>query len=257
MAITPVSSVRLGQYNNSVNFGSRKKNLEPQEEGNYNQPSGKKLGKLATVPVIVMMAMAPGMMDGKTPANAIPMDSEQLTELLAANTSSVAEVPPQQSRSTKNARYWEVFNKNKYKINKSFEILNADNNGIKGGEPRSYTLTFESIFKNKNDVYMIYLYPHDMVTDSDYKESRYPISSLVHHKPEYGEDFWGVITRPIDQTACEVRIPAKVAQDIVKLMKGEHELNYKGGRFKIVNTKSDDLFSRDLIQIYKDEGKLF
>ncbi len=258
MAIAPISNVKLNQYNNSVSFGSRRKNLELPEENNNNQPSGKKMGKLASVPVIVMMAMAPGMMDGKTPANVIPMDSEQLTELIAQNTSSMEEAAPLQSSSKKNARYWEVFNRHKDRISKSFEIIDADNNGIKGGRPRSYTLTFETISKDrKNDVYMIYLYPHDMVTTPEHQETCSPIRSLVHHKTEYGEDFWGVITDPRGQNGCEVRIPDEVAQEISDLINGEHELNYKGGRFMILTFKSNDIFSIDLIQILKERGKLF
>lgn len=79
MAIAPINGVNVRQnYNSTVNFAGSRKNDDGNERQNYTRTS-----KMATVPVVVLMAMTPGMMNGKQPITILPANDMNITEVLA------------------------------------------------------------------------------------------------------------------------------------------------------------------------------
>ena len=78
MAVGAISAseVRPNVYNTS--FGGKKKG------GSANLSVQKDTADLAKVPVMVMIAMSPAMLNANEPVKALPIDAEQLTEIIAA-----------------------------------------------------------------------------------------------------------------------------------------------------------------------------
>lgn len=84
MAILPVSSAVLNN-NNMVSFNGRKKKQSSEESA----PRSNKVSSLATVPVVVLMAMSPAMLNGKQSLAIMPDNTLNLTEVPADNTKNV------------------------------------------------------------------------------------------------------------------------------------------------------------------------
>lgn len=80
MAIAPINGVNVRQnYNSTINFAGRKRN----DDGEDSQQSPRRASNLATVPVVVLMAMTPGMLNGKQPVTIMPANDMNMTEVLA------------------------------------------------------------------------------------------------------------------------------------------------------------------------------
>ena len=80
MAILPISATDIGKHNNSINFSGLKKNKKYSSENNNNS---NKSNNLAKVPVMVMIAMTPSMLNAKTPVQYLPISNENIPELYA------------------------------------------------------------------------------------------------------------------------------------------------------------------------------
>jgi len=94
MVVAPVNNVNLKSYRSNVHFGHR---VEDDEQDRV-QHTPKKASNLVKVPVIVMMAMSPAMLNGIASAEAQNNNLER-TELLAMASPAQA---PQRSSSTQN-----------------------------------------------------------------------------------------------------------------------------------------------------------
>ena len=80
MAIAPINGINVRQnYNSTINFAGRKR----YEDGDDAQQNPRRASNLATVPVVVLMAMTPGMLNGKQPVTVLPANEMNVTEVLA------------------------------------------------------------------------------------------------------------------------------------------------------------------------------
>src|SRR5574344_1262532 len=80
MAIVPISSVEIDKnHSNMVSFGHKKND----KRGNQNRdlPSG--TNTMKAIPVVVLMAMNPSLLNAKQPVMALPVNSENMTEMYA------------------------------------------------------------------------------------------------------------------------------------------------------------------------------
>ncbi len=94
MVVAPVSNINLKTYKNNVHFGHRAE----EDEQNKVSHTPKKASNFVKVPVIVMMAMSPAMLNGISSAQAQDNNYERM-ELLAMASPSAA---PQSTSSTQN-----------------------------------------------------------------------------------------------------------------------------------------------------------
>ena len=204
-----------------------------------------KANPLASIPVIVMLAMAPMSADGKQPAQLVPIDSAHITELLAqANATNL------QTTSTKQS----VLD-NALKNNKSIQAdrILLKSKGQFGGEDAYFLLTS----MDKNDT-------HNRVEDIQIitrglKPKDHPpkVIELVYHDLGAGKEFCSV---KVNETffsndgktrlvTYETRIDDQSAQLIIDVM--ANETKWKNGtRIKFSETKSDELAAFKVI--YKE-----
>lgn len=170
MAILPVSGIRVNNNSKVTSF----KGLDFSENEEIQKP--RKSNKLASVPVALLIAMSPAMMNGKEPIKAIPIDTENQTEILAYTQPSELEESELQARpASTNAPFGFKMLGNK----KIFKTLNAT---VKG-EPA--TLIFAGVptidgRANENGVQYIYCIPKD----NDYPKNARDlpqVKSIIYH----------------------------------------------------------------------------
>ena len=178
-----------------------------------------KANPLASVPVIVMLAMAP-MVEGKQPAQFVPVDSEHLTEVLA-QANSVAPEAYAYSQAPQNGaplgvRYYARYGKVQ-------EIINAKANG------NDVNLVFYS--HNENAVQSVAAV-HFIDHSYDKNSLNLPISirELVYHNLGPGKEFCGVKlykeiknkkTGKISHVKYEYKLDDTSAQKIIDLIAGD------------------------------------
>jgi len=181
MAITAISSVKLGNTNNTA-FQGRKHHDEEIPAGK----APRQTGSLAKVPVIVMLAMSPINASSGQPQIAA-LNSDALTELVAANAPEPIVNNVTQSRSNRP----EVCSPEKIVMQKSF---------VSGG--KEYTMYYTDFYATKDKkantwVTAIYFVPKDykVYKFSDGTDINTPpeLVGLRFHDVGKGKEFVGAI----------------------------------------------------------------
>ena len=230
MAVLPINSVSVNA--NQYTFTGKK------------DKNSHKANPLASVPVILMLAMAP-MAEGKQPAQFVPIDSEHLTEVLAqANVTSLQTTTSTQSELD-----------NALKNNKSIQAdrILLKSKGQFGGEDAYFILTS----RDKNDTHN--RVENIQIVTRGLKPKDHPpsVTELVYHDLGAGKEFCSV---KVNETffsndgktrlvTYETRIDDKSAQLIIDLMANDTKWE-NGTRIKFSETKSDELAAFKVI--YKE-----
>ena len=221
MAVLPINNVSAKA--NSITFTSKPKR---DNENKYaGIPERQDSNSLAKVPVIVMLAMAPMMSDGKKPAQIMPIDNKALTEVLAqapANPMIVENVPQiRELRSGIKAI------DEQYHIH---HICNVTGNGQKG---RLIFADYNTNDKADKDIYKIF-YVEDRYANKNYGRLNPPhVVGLIYHDLGPGKEFCGIKIHDnrfdekynIDTHEYEVRINDEAAQKVIDLLTGDTEWN--------------------------------
>lgn len=219
MAVLPISSVNTGKH--TVNFQGRKRNIDNNiVEEQTNQ--SKSAGKMVTVPVAVLMALATTSLNAKEPANQGFDRNIDQTELLAY-TSPAEQVSQTDPSAT--ADYYTYLNKLKKsgKVIKTMEVP---------GKRESYTMVFmrDAAYKGGTDccskvILLSHLYAFDKKSLFDDPPE---VTALLYHNIGKEQEYCGAIvecTRKSDEDLAfikrEVRLPDEVANEIIDLIVGD------------------------------------
>ena len=168
MAVLPINSVSTNA--NQYTFTGKK------------DKNSHKANPLASVPVIIMLAMAP-MAEGKQPAQFVPIDSKQLTELVAQ----ASAVAPKAYEYTQNPQKEAPLGIEYLVSSKAQKVLPCLGNK----QPANLLFTTSRGDDEENRVTRIYYVENDY-DKSQYKEPPY-IQSLIYH--DLGEkSFLGIKT---------------------------------------------------------------
>lgn len=217
MAVLPINSVSVNA--NQYTFTGKK------------DKNSHKANPLASVPVIVMLAMAP-MAEGKQPAQFMPIDSEHLTEVLA-QANSVAPKAYEYTQSN-NANNSEGINSiaKRYKIQ---EIVPAIGNGKKAKLVFCDYASRHKDNKTSDLVSEVYYVPNDYKPIDIYTLPP-EVITLVYHDLGPGKEFCGIIVsekigekNQTKQTIkYEIRLDDKSAQKLIDLIAGDSKLKSEG-----------------------------
>ena len=165
MAVLPINSVSVNA--NQYTFTVKK------------DKNSHKANPLASVPVFIMLAMAP-MAEGKQPAQFVPIDSKQLTELVAQ----ASAVAPKAYEYTQNPQKEAPLGIEYLSLRKAQKVLPCLGNE----QPANLLLTTSHGDDEENRVTRIYYVENDY-DKSQYKEPPY-IQSLIYH--DLGENLSSV-----------------------------------------------------------------
>lgn len=171
MAVLPINSVSVNA--NQYTFTGKK------------DKNSHKANPLASVPVIVMLTMAP-MAEGKQPAQFVPIDSEHLTEVLAqANSVAPKAYAYSQTVQHDNSKLDLALRNNK---DLRDEKIHHIQKGKMGG--RNVYFVFTSIDKNNtfNNVHSIKIVGENLKPDDDPPV----INKLIYHDLGAGKEFCGI-----------------------------------------------------------------
>lgn len=205
MAVLPINSVSVNA-NQYTLTGRKDKNSH-------------KANPLASVPVIIMLAMAP-MAEGKQPAQFVPIDSEHLTEVLV-QANSVTPKAYAYSQAPQNEAPLGINYYTRY--GRVQEVINAKADG------NDVTLVFYSLRKDQtplvNDIHFF-----DHTYDKNSLKLPPSIQELVYHDLGPGEEFCGVKlykkiknkkTGQISHVEYEYKLDDASAQKIIDLIAGD------------------------------------
>ena len=168
MAVLPINSVSVNA--NQYTFTVKK------------DKNSHKANPLASVPVIIMLVMAP-MAEGKQPAQFVPIDSKQLTELVAQ----ASAVAPKAYEYTQNPQKEAPLGIEYLSLRKAQKVLPCLGNQ----QPANLLFTTSRGDDEENRVTRIY-YVKNSYDKNQYKEPPY-IQSLIYH--DLGEkSFLGIKT---------------------------------------------------------------
>ncbi len=217
MAVLPISRVDAGKY--TLNFQARKKTEDNIGEGSSNKsPSA---GKMVTVPVAVLMALATTSLNAKAPASNEFNQNIDQTELLAY--ASPSEIGASSSASAKSKDYYKYLNnvKNAGRLIKAVEVP---------GKREDYTMLFlreKAKDKNYTDCCnKIVMLAHDYTSlDEDGNFQRVPeVTKLIYHNIGATEYCGAVVekTSKVDDELMtmiyEIRLPDDAANEIIHLI---------------------------------------
>lgn len=221
MAVLPISGVNAVKQ--AVNFQGRKRKTDENiSEGRYEQPN--QAGKMVTIPVAVLMALATTSLNAKTPVSQQYDRNIDQTELLAYAAPAAQSAP---SQAAKSDDYYFYFNK----LKKAGLVINTME--VPGREP--YTMMLlrdEPLSKGETDCCSkIVMLPHKYSSkDENGKYIEVPeISKLIYHDIGANE-FCGVYverTRRVGNTykveGFEIKLPDEAANIIINLLANESE----------------------------------
>ena len=232
MAVLPISSV--SSQTNAVTFaGKEKRNKDNKFAG---IPERQDSNSLTKVPVIVMLAMAPMMSDGKKPAQIMPIDNKALTEVLAqapANPMIVEQVnDPKQHPYVQRLLH--------YTSSKVQHVQEIKNN------PTKPALIFGTMNTYPNSVFYVDYVDQNFVNKTP---NAYPPSvvGLVYHDLGEGRDFCSILTMQHTTTNGKpqtikrnIRIDDESAQLLIDLLAGDTKWK-NSTRLKFYETTSSKL----------------
>ena len=206
MAVLPINSVSVNA--NQYSFTGKK------------DKNSHKANPLASVPVIIMLAMAP-MAEGKQPAQFVPIDSKQLTELVAQ----ASAVAPKAYEYTQNPQKEAPLGIEYLSLRKAQKVLPCLGNK----QPANLLFTTSRGDDEENRVTRIYYVENDY-DKSQYKEPPY-IQSLIYH--DLGEksflgiktieylDVWKGDDYELKTFISEVKLDDEAAQYLIDFLAGD------------------------------------
>lgn len=179
MAVLPISAVKVDSRNNGLNFTGIRKNKYSSEINNDSARSN----DLAKVPVVLMIAMSPSMMNAKTPVQIMPLDEGNMTEMYE-------QAPVETNDATYVARPEEFQQSDPlgvtfFRHRKIKQIKSA----IAGGHKANLVMT--SYNRNDNSVSKVYLVRNDYKNSIETQEPPY-IKELIYHDLGPAKEFLGV-----------------------------------------------------------------
>ena len=179
MAVLPISAVKVDSRNNGLNFTGIRKNKYSSEINNDSARSN----DLAKVPVVLMIAMSPSMMNAKTPVQIMPLDEGNMTEMYE-------QAPVETNDATYVARPEEFQQSDPlgvtfFRHRKIKQIKSA----IAGGHKANLVMT--SYNRNDNTVSKVYLVRNDYKNSIETQEPPY-IKELIYHDLGPTKEFLGV-----------------------------------------------------------------
>lgn len=246
MTRMPVSPAFSGNNGcRSVNYTGRKEG-----ENEVATADAKSSSNLAKVPVVVMIAMSPAMLNGKVPPELMNDMNGAKTEMVALPTNTadaevipnlfeaekVAPVAPQQRA---NAPFGESNLRGKViQYSKSF-----NRNGSK------YNFVFVSEKGDGNLVRYVYVFPQGY--NSSAAKLLPQVTNFVYHDIGKGKEFGGVIVYSIARNAKgeykqykeEIRLPDELAQSIIDLLAKDSQFR-NGTAIKYSETRSRVLLNK-------------
>ena len=214
MAVLPINSVSVNA--NQYSFTGKK------------DKNSHKANPLASVPVIIMLAMAP-MAEGKQPAQFVPIDSKQLTELVAQ----ASAVAPKAYEYTQNPQKEAPLGIEYLVSQKAQKVLPCLGNK----QPANLLFTTSRGDDEENRVTRIYYVENDY-DKSQYKNPPY-IQSLIYH--DLGEksflgiktieylDVWKGADYELKIFIAEVKLDDEAAQYLIDFLAGD--TNFKNQYF--------------------------
>ena len=206
MAVLPINSVSVNA--NQYSFTGKK------------DKNSHKANPLASVPVIIMLAMAP-MAEGKQPAQFVPIDSKQLTELVAQ----ASAVAPKAYEYTQNPQKEAPLGIEYLVSQKAQKVLPCLGNK----QPANLLFTTSRGDDEENRVTRIY-YVKNSYDKSQYKNPPY-IQSLIYH--DLGEksflgiktieylDVWKGADYELKIFIAEVKLDDEAAQYLIDFLAGD------------------------------------
>lgn len=225
MLVMPVSTANAGcRVNNNTNFlGNNNRNLNSNQE---EAPVENNLqsSKLAKVPVIVMLAMTPSMLNAKTPLKGIPEIEGAKTEMIATLPAPAKELDKMTAAPNFEApevQQSPVVHPLAAKMFPGDRVLEFDEFNYKG---KKQYMAFIAHPNHEKYVFEIFIVPEDYKPNAGmYKPE---VSELVYHELGKGKDFAGVILVKTtnlgpskwQEYAEEIRLPNECAQKIIDLL---------------------------------------
>ncbi len=225
MAILPISSVSVNKNHNSKpSFMSR---YDGDTEGLKEdfQPKNRNYAK---VPVVLLMAMTPGLMGANEPAKAVPLDSEALTNIIAMNTQAEEEAEAIDfmvaAAQAKSKSGWAALDNGNYQIQYTRKV-NVNNN--------SYTMYFvknPKYTKEQNGVDHVFFIKDGTKCNDKYMDPP-TVGQLIYHKPSNGTEF------------CGIFVPQKIT---------DKDGNFKGTLYR--EFRLDDDTANKIIELIANDG---
>lgn len=235
MAIAPINGISVRQnYNSTVNFTGRRQN----EEGDDRQPLRRSTNNMAAVPVVVLMAMTPGMLNGKQPVTVLPANEMNITEVLAQAPEIEEAENTYQITEADYAQYTDMpraLNSRYVQYKENFRM-----NG------KNYTMYFSNPARslNRNLVTTIHFVPEDfeLIKDAFDNELNSPpeMVQFRYHKvsDDMSRNFVGAVVKEkicnsdgqnVRFKTSEIRLPDEIANRILGLILGDMDLKASKG----------------------------
>ena len=205
--------------------------------GRNDKKDSHKANPLASVPVIVMLAMAP-MAEGKQPAQFVSIDSEHLTELVAQANATA----PKTYEYTQKPQKEDPLGIPLFRHRKIQEVMNCTGNSKNG----KLVLTDDPFGKTPNNVRYVYYIP------GDYKGSQYVdppiVTRFIYH--DCGEESFAGIEvheeyqdkqKNVKTIAREIRLDDKTAQFLIDFLAEDTKFINESG-IKFIETTNPKLF---------------
>lgn len=181
MAILPINSVVTNNHSKMTTFGKR----QPQEVDE--SPVARKSNKAATVPVVVLMAMTPSLLNANEPVKFAPVNNPEMTEVL----NNIAKYAPEESTYVLSP---DEMQQNSFPYGcraLRFVSIKAAYPAQGNGSP--YTLLFTTSEQNdkSKDVSHVYMVPKDFSSNNVIV---YPpeVKELIYHNIGKDKEFCGV-----------------------------------------------------------------
>lgn len=222
MAVLPINRVNAG--NHTVSFQARKKTDENIGEGKTNNSQA--AGKMVTVPVAVLMALATTSLNAKAPASSNFDKNIDQTELLAY--ASPSEIGEASTASAKTKDYYTYLNnlKRNGRVIKTIEVP---------GRRESYTMVLlrdEPRKKNQTDCcdkVIMLSHLHENKDENGNFQNAPEVSQFVYHNIGTNE-YCGVVvdvTRKVDDELVfikyEIKLPDDAADVVIDLLANDND----------------------------------
>lgn len=225
MVVMPVSMVNTGVSANNISFSGRNKRNVNVEAENSPVENSSKASKLAKVPVVVMIAMSPAMMNGKLPAEGLPdmngakveyvtPTPEMTEELLAMATPAEFEAPQVNQANS------DPMGISEFRYKKIQQLDSFNKNGKK------HYIAYTTKRREPGEVQDVYLFPAGYKSEPG-KKFIPVVQKLIYHDLGSGKEFCGVVvatsvknlqTNQYETSFEEVRLPDECAQHLIDLL---------------------------------------
>ncbi|MDO4209223.1 MAG: hypothetical protein Q4E44_06115 [bacterium] len=215
MTRMPVSPAFSGSNScRNVNYTGRKEG-----ENEISTAVAKSSSNLAKVPVVVMIAMSPAMLNAKTPIKGLPELEGAKTEYVTALPVETPEIDEMTATPSFNAPEIQQdfpFGEKRLSMNKIQDSSTFVQNGVK------YNMVFAADRTDDKEVRYIYIFPNGY--NASPTKSLPQVKELIYHDLGSDKEFCGVILRTSVKkengrvtTYKEMRLPDEIAQKIIDL----------------------------------------